>query len=195
MRNSIKQLAIFASGQGSNAAKIIAYFKNHAYIKISLIVTNNQHSKVIELAQQNGIPFYITIKENFFSANSIVSILEYHGINFIVLAGFLWKIPSKLIHSYQNKIFNVHPALLPKFGGKGMYGRHVHQAVIMAKEKESGITIHYVNEELDKGDIIFQIKYDVEFNETPESLSLKVRELEHAHYSKIIEQCIIKLTR
>ncbi len=187
---NLKHIAIFASGQGSNAAKIIEHFNHHAFIKISLIVTNNPKAKIIELAQQSGIPFHLTNKEEFFSEPSIVSLLQYHQINFIVLAGFLLKIPASLIQAYSNQIINIHPALLPKFGGKGMYGIHVHEAVIKAGEKESGITIHYVNEEVDKGNIIFQEKCNVEVGETAESLSQKVRELEHMHYSNIIEQCM-----
>lgn len=186
----IKHIAIFASGQGSNASKIIEHFNHHSFIKISLIVTNNPLAKVIELTIQHNIPFYITAKQDFFSAQSIIPVLQSYKIDFIVLAGFLWKIPLPLIQAYPNKIINLHPALLPKFGGKGMYGMYVHEAVIKAGEKESGITIHYVNEELDKGDVIFQAKCDIEANETSESLSKKVRLLEHLHYPKIIEQVL-----
>lgn len=185
-----KHIAIFASGQGSNAAKIIEYFNGHDFIRISLIVTNNPKAKIIDVAQQNGIPFHITNKEDFFSEQSIVSLLQYHQINFIVLAGFLLKIPASLIQVYPNKIINIHPALLPKYGGKGMYGMHVHDAVIKASEKESGITIHYVNEELDKGNIVFQAKCKIENGETPESLSQKIRKLEHEYYAKTIENIL-----
>lgn len=190
MESSVKHIAIFASGHGSNASKIIEYFKRHSFIKISLIVTNNPKAKVIELAQQYNIPFYIATQEDFLSEQSIVPVLNHHQISFIVLAGFLWKIPPPLIKAYPNQIINIHPALLPKFGGKGMYGMNVHEAVIKEGEKESGITIHYVNEELDRGNIIFQAKCTIERGDTAESLSQKVRTLEHLHYPIIIDQIL-----
>lgn len=191
MSKLIKNISIFASGSGSNATKIIAHFSKHSHIKVSLVVTNNPQARVIQLAEKEGLPVYITSKEEFFSPNSILSVLNYYHIKFIVLAGFLWRIPEPLIKSFPNSIVNIHPALLPKFGGKGMYGMHVHEAVIKAGEKESGISIHYVNEELDKGDIIFQAKCTINTTETPESLSEKVRELEHRHYARIIENLLL----
>lgn len=191
MKASIKHIAIFASGQGSNAAKIINYFKQHDIIKVSLILTNNPQANVIELAKQYGIPFYVTNKDEFFSTHSVVPILKYHKINFIALAGFLWKVPVSLIQAFPHQIINLHPALLPKFGGKGMYGIHVHEAVINAGERESGITIHYVNEELDKGDIVFQAKCSIDSGETADNLSLKIRKLEHAHYAITIENLLL----
>jgi phosphoribosylglycinamide formyltransferase-1 len=190
MQSSLKHIAIFASGTGSNAEKIIEYFKTHGKIKVSLIVSNNPNAKVIQLAKRESVAFYITNKEDFFYSYSILQILKAHQIDFIALAGFLWKIPVPLIQAYPNKIINLHPALLPKFGGKGMYGMNVHEAVLKAGENESGISIHYVNEELDKGDIIFQVKCKIEGNDTAETLSKKVKALEHVYYPEIIERCL-----
>ena len=152
-----QKIAIFASGTGTNAANIIKYFSNKPIAKVSLIVCNNPNAGVLKIAEANNIPSLIIEKEKFFKADAYVPELKNAAINFIVRAGFLWKIPSLIINAYRNNIINIHPALLPKHGGKGMYGNFVHDAVLSAKEKESGITIHFVDEFYDNGKIIFQI--------------------------------------
>jgi len=188
-----KKIAIFASGAGSNAKKIIEYFKGNNKIQVSLIVCNKPAAGVLQIAADAGIPVLLIEKENFFRGNAYVDELKGAGIDFIVLAGFLWKIPQPLIDVYRNKIINIHPALLPKYGGKGMFGSKVHEAVITAGEKESGITIHYVDEHYDNGDIIFQATCPVSPNDTPDSLAEKIHTLEHENFAKVVEQCVTKL--
>jgi formyltetrahydrofolate-dependent phosphoribosylglycinamide formyltransferase len=183
-------VAVFASGTGTNAQKIIDHFRHHAYIKIGLLATNKSTAGVLEIAKKEGIPALIIDKEKFFRGNAYVDELRKYGIDFIVLAGFLWKLPPPLVNAWQKRIVNIHPALLPKYGGKGLYGRHVHEAVIRAGEKESGITIHYVDEIYDHGDSIFQERVIVEKGDTPEILSKKIQALEHLHFPRIIEQVI-----
>jgi formyltetrahydrofolate-dependent phosphoribosylglycinamide formyltransferase len=185
------RLAIFASGAGSNAQKIIEQFKTNEKVLVSLIVSNKTGAGVLKIAERENIPSLILDKEKFFRGNAYVDELREQGIDFIILAGFLWKIPSALIKVFPNKIINIHPALLPKYGGKGMYGHHVHEAVIGNKEKESGITIHYVDELYDHGSIIFQAKCAVEENDTAESLAAKIHLLEHANYPVVIERLIV----
>ena len=186
----MKQIAIFASGAGSNAAKIIDHFRSHTNIKISLIVCNKPGAGVLEIAQKEGIPTLIIEKEVFFQGSAYLGELREKGVDFIVLAGFLWKIPSALVKAYPGRIINIHPALLPKFGGKGMYGRFVHEAVIEAKETETGITIHYVDELYDHGQVIFQERVPVTSEDTPETVAQKVHRLEHQHFPKIIEAVV-----
>ncbi|MCB8999152.1 MAG: phosphoribosylglycinamide formyltransferase [Bacteroidales bacterium] len=181
-----KHIAIFASGSGSNAENISRFFMNHPIIEISLILTNKPDAQVLERAKRLGIPYYIFNREEFYSSGSVIDVLKSYKIDFIVLAGFLWLIPEVLIKCFPQKIINIHPALLPKYGGKGMYGSKVHQSVIENHEKESGITIHFVNGEYDAGDIIFQAKCSVEHGETPESLAEKVHELEYEHFPRVI---------
>ena len=183
-------IAIFASGAGSNAAKIIEEFKNHPTSRIALIVCNKPGAGVLQIAANNNIPVLLIEKEQFFKGNAYVDELNNHGISFIILAGFLWKIPVKLIKAYPNNIINIHPALLPSYGGKGMYGAFVHEAVIAKKEKESGISIHYVDELYDHGNIIFQAKCTVNADDTADSLAQKIHALEHEHYPKVIAQVL-----
>lgn len=188
--NNIKQIAIFASGAGSNAKKLIEHFKNSIGIKIRLIVCNKPEAGVINIAFQENIPVLIIEKERFFRGDAYINELKEQEIDFIVLAGFLWKIPSVLVKAYQKKIINIHPALLPKYGGKGMYGHFVHEAVIANGEKESGITIHYVNENFDEGLTIFQAKCPVLPTDTPDSLAERIHHLEHTHFAKVIESVL-----
>ena len=183
-----KSIAIFASGTGSNAANIIEYFKNHPTIRVSLIVSNRADAGVIKVADVNNLPVILTEKETFFRGNAYVDELLNADISYIVLAGFLWKIPQKIIDNYQNKIINIHPALLPKYGGKGMYGNKVHEAVIASGEKESGITIHIVDEQYDNGSIIFQATCPVLYDDTPNSLAQRIHGLEYEHFPKVIER-------
>jgi phosphoribosylglycinamide formyltransferase 1 len=186
------QIAIFASGAGSNAQRIIEHFRGHAHITVALIVCNKPGAGVLHIAAQNSIPTLLIEKEKFFRGNAYTDELKAAGIDFIVLAGFLWKVPDALIQAYRGSIVNIHPALLPKYGGKGMYGAFVHAAVIGAKEPESGITIHYVDEHYDHGDIIFQAQCTVAPGDTPDSLAKKIHQLEHEHYPKVIEQLLMK---
>ncbi len=187
-----KKIAVFASGAGSNTEKIIMYFASHPSISISLIVSNKANAGVLKIAANFSIHTLVIEKEKFFTQNAYTDELKNLGIDFIVLAGFLWRIPIKLIEAYSNKIINIHPALLPKYGGKGMYGHYVHEAVIAAKEKESGITIHYVDEQYDHGNIIIQIKCSVAENDTPTSLAEKIHQLEHQFFPSTIEKCLME---
>jgi len=183
-------IAIFASGAGSNARKIIEYFENKGLrIKVSLIVCNVPGARVLEIAEEKGIPSLIINKADF-NATGYVESLKNAGIDFIVLAGFLWKVPEVLVRAYPKAIINIHPALLPKYGGKGMYGARVHEAVVAAGEKQSGITIHWVNEHYDEGAIIFQAKCSIDASDTPTSLANKIHSLEHAHFAPTIEKLL-----
>lgn len=189
VRNSkleVKKLAIFASGAGSNAKKIIEHFSGHSSVHIGLVVCNKPGAGVLQIAKDHQIPVLIIEKEQFFRGNAYVDELKAANIDFIVLAGFLWKVPAFLLHHYLGRMVNIHPALLPKYGGKGMYGHFVHEAVIANKETESGITIHFVDEEYDHGSVIFQARCDVGENDTPEILANKIHLLEHEHYPKVI---------
>ena len=203
----MQSIAIFASGAGSNAEKIIEYLAStppsprsveglgvrqivERGAEVSLIVSNKPDAGVLKIATANNIPSLIIEKEKFYRGNAYVDELKNASIDFIVLAGFLWKLPSLLIKAYPGKIINIHPALLPKYGGKGMYGHFVHEAVLAAKEKESGITIHYVDEHYDNGDIIFQVKCPVYENDSPGSLEQRIRKLEHEYYPRIVEEVV-----
>jgi formyltetrahydrofolate-dependent phosphoribosylglycinamide formyltransferase len=184
-------VAIFASGGGSNAEQIINYFSSSS-IKIALVVCNKPAAGVLQVAAKAGIPCLLIEKQQFFDGDNYLPQLQQHHIDFIVLAGFLWKVPDALIRAYPKKIINIHPALLPKYGGNGMYGRHVHEAVIANKEKQSGITIHYVDELYDHGEIIFQAACAVDDNDTAETLAKKVQVLEHEYYGKVIAETVQK---
>jgi formyltetrahydrofolate-dependent phosphoribosylglycinamide formyltransferase len=198
------QIAIFASGTGSNAQKIIERLTSAPTplrsvergattlpnIKVALIVCNNPLAGVLKIAQKENIPAIIIEKERFFRGDAYMKELREKKIDFIVLAGFLWKIPESLIEAYRGKIINIHPALLPKYGGKGMFGKALHEAVIASKEKESGITIHYVDEKYDHGKIIFQATCPVMENDTADSLALRILALEHEYYPKVIGEML-----
>jgi len=188
----MKNIAIFASGSGTNTEKIIAHFQNNEEIKIVLIVSNKADAFVLKRAEKNKIPTLILKREEFYETENIVDRLKSYSIDLIVLAGFMWLIPTSLIRAFPDKIINIHPALLPKFGGKGMYGLHVHEAVLNAKEKETGITIHYVNERYDEGKMIFQTQCNISKNDTPETLAEKVHQLEYEHYPLVIEILLIE---
>jgi phosphoribosylglycinamide formyltransferase-1 len=186
----MKQIAIFASGAGTNAARIIEHFRNHPSTRIGLIISNKPGAGVLGIAEKEGIPSIIIEKEPFFRGDAYVGELQSRNIDFVVLAGFLWKIPLALVKAYKGRIINIHPALLPKYGGKGMYGHFVHEAVIAAHEKESGITIHYVDELYDHGQVIFQARCAVTPTDTPETLAAKIHILEHRHFPLIIEDLL-----
>ncbi|NOX48208.1 MAG: phosphoribosylglycinamide formyltransferase [Chlorobi bacterium] len=185
------RLAIFASGSGTNAQQIIEHFKNSSIVGINRIYCNRKDAFVITRAQKSSIPFTVFTREDFYRSQKIIDELQGEKTDYIILAGFLWLIPLGILQKFPNKIINIHPALLPKYGGKGMFGSHVHEAVIRNQEKESGISIHFVNEKYDDGKIIFQAKCKIEEGETPETLAAKIHKLEHAHFPKIIEKTVL----
>lgn len=189
----MKKIAIFASGAGSNAQKIIDHFRNSTEVKIALIACNKPGAGVFEIAEKEGVATLLVEKESFFRGDAYVPFFKENKIDLIVLAGFLWKVPEALIQAFPRRIVNIHPALLPKYGGKGMYGQFVHAAVIAAGEKESGITIHYVDEHYDHGDIIFQATCPVTPTDTPETLATKIHQLEHRYFPEVVEQLVAKL--
>jgi len=184
------RLAIFASGEGTNAQRFIEYYKSRQDVNISLIVTGNPNAKVIKRAVDMGIPYLVIEKNAFYNTGDVVAILKQKA-DFIVLAGFMWMVPVNLIKAFPNKMVNIHPALLPKYGGKGMYGLNVHRAVIANKEKRSGITIHFVNENYDEGKIIYQAECKVEEMDTPETLANRIHALEHEYYPVIVERLLL----
>ena len=185
-----KRIAIFASGSGSNAENIYDYFKSNDKVEISLILTNNSTAKVIERASRLVIPCEIFDRETFYKTTIIVDLLKNKNIDLIVLAGFLWLIPEQLVKAFPDKIINIHPALLPKYGGKGMYGDKVHETVVGNGEKESGITIHFVNEKYDEGNIIFQAKCEVLPTDNASDLAQKIHALEYQHFPVVIERLL-----
>ena len=189
------RIAIFASGAGTNAKNIIRYFdqpERKKKVTISLIVCNRPGAAVLNIAKENNIPVLIIEKERFFNGDAYLPELKNRAIDFIVLAGFLWKLPAVLINHYPKKIMNIHPALLPKYGGKGMYGNHVHEAVIANKEMQSGISIHFADELYDHGEVIFQATCEVTGFDTAETLAGKIHLLEHTHYPVVIETVLKK---
>ncbi len=189
----MKNIAIFASGSGTNTENLIRFFRTSQLGRIRIVLTNRSEAGVIERVQSLGIESIVFTREQFYDSNEVIELLFERDIDFIVLAGFLWLVPDILLESYENKIVNIHPALLPKHGGKGMYGNHVHQAVIDAGEKESGISIHYVNREYDEGDIIFQAHCAVEPDDTPATLAGRIHELEYVHFPVVIENLLKEL--
>jgi phosphoribosylglycinamide formyltransferase-1 len=184
------KLAIFASGSGTNAQRIIEYFKGHSDISVCLVLSNNPKAYVIDRSLKLGIPHVIFNREEFYNQSKIYDDLAAMEIDYLILAGFLWLIPPNLLSAFSGKILNIHPALLPKFGGRGMYGQKVHEAVIAAGEKESGITIHLVNEHYDEGQIIFQAKCELFPKDTPADVAAKVHELEYHHFPEVIERFV-----
>ena len=189
----MKKIAVFASGSGSNTQKIIEYFNQKPVAKVEMILSNKKDAYVLERAKNHNIPSYTFTRDEFYSSDKILNLLTGHNIDLIVLAGFLWLIPENLLRKYPNRIINIHPALLPGYGGKGMYGMRVHEAVVANREVWSGITIHYVNEHYDEGNIIFQIKCKIEPNDNAEAIATKVHELEYEHFPKVIEVILNKL--
>lgn len=185
------KVAIFASGSGTNAENIALYFASNPKIEISLIISNKKDAYVLERAKKLGIPSYTFSKSEIEDATFVLDTLKEYEIDFIVLAGFLLKVPQPVLDAYPNKIVNIHPALLPKYGGKGMYGDAVHKAVVAAKETKSGITIHYINDRYDEGDIIFQASCEVLPDDSPEDVAQKVHKLEYEHFPRIIESIIL----
>ncbi len=183
-------LVLFASGTGSNVLNIIQYFKSKPEINVSAVFCNNKNAKVIEKSKKENIDVFVFTKEELLEKDLVLEKLRDYSADFIVLAGFLLKIPHSIIHAYPNKILNIHPALLPKYGGKGMYGMHVHEAIVQNNEIESGITIHYVNQNYDEGAIVFQTKCPVSKNDSAEDVAAKIHDLEMKHFPKVIEETI-----
>ncbi|MGE6221216.1 MULTISPECIES: phosphoribosylglycinamide formyltransferase [Pedobacter] len=190
-----KRIAIFASGSGSNAQKIMEHFKRSTEAEVALVLTNNPESYVLQRADSFEIPSHIFDRQEFYQTDEVLDLLKNLDIDLIVLAGFLWLIPQNLLKEYPGRIINIHPALLPKFGGKGMYGDNVHKAVIAAGETEGGITIHYVNEHYDEGEFIYQAKYRIEKDDNLEMIKFKGQQLEHLHYPRVVEMLIRKIKK
>ncbi len=187
----MKRVVILASGSGSNAENIFSYFEGGGTVMVAAILTNKKTAKVLERAERLGIPAYYFNRQAFSGSNSIVEVIKGLRPDLIILAGFLWKIPTSLITAFPNKIINIHPALLPKYGGKGMYGNKVHQAVKENSEPETGITIHYVNENYDEGGIIFQAKTAVKASDSVDDIAEKVHQLEYEHFPKVIDKLLM----
>ncbi len=188
------QIAVFASGSGTNAQNIAETFLAHPVIRISLIISNKADALVLERAERMKIPSVVITAAAFREGSHVLEVLKAYKIDFIVLAGFLLLLPPALIREYPGRIINIHPALLPGYGGKGMYGRHVHEAVLAAGDKESGISIHFVNESYDEGRLIFQARCPVYESDTPDTLAERVHRLEYAHYPRIVEKLVMKMT-
>ncbi len=189
----MKRIAIFASGSGSNAEKIADYFAGSTDVSIDLIVSNNPKAGVIDRARRLHIPVLLFDRTTFYQTDRITQLLQQQGIDLIVLAGFMWLMPAGLVQAFPNRIVNIHPALLPKFGGKGMYGHFVHEAVVAAQDTESGITIHFVNEHYDEGAPIFQANCPVAPTDTPDDVARKVQALEHDHYPRVVAEVLATL--
>jgi phosphoribosylglycinamide formyltransferase-1 len=188
-----KRIAIFASGSGSNAQKIMEHFKRNSEAEVVLILTNNPQAYVLQRADNFEIPAHIFTRKEFYETDDVIRLLKNLEVDLIVLAGFLWLVPMSVLKAFPNKIINLHPALLPKFGGKGMYGDHVHKAVLAAGEDESGITIHFASENFDEGEIIHQSKFKIEPGDNLEVIKFKGQQLEHLHFPKAIESLLKKM--
>ena len=187
----MKKIAIFASGSGTNAQNIISFFKRDSSAQVSLVLSNSPKAIVLDRARRHKIRTCVFDRKQFVSEKGVLKILQAYHIDLLVLAGFLWKLPKILLSHYVGNTINIHPSLLPKYGGRGMYGKHVHSAVVANKERESGITIHHVNEHYDDGAIIFQAKCRVLESDTAEDVAKKVQILEQEHFPKIIKQIIV----
>jgi phosphoribosylglycinamide formyltransferase-1 len=185
-----KKIAIFASGSGTNAEKIMSYFQHHELGEVSLVLSNKPDAYVLERARKYNVPTHVFDRERFYNSTEVLDLMTSTGISLVVLAGFLWLVPTDLIRAFPDRMINIHPALLPKYGGKGMYGRYVHEAVLKNKEKESGISIHFVNEVYDDGKIIRQEKCEVKPDDTPETLAQRIHLLEYRYYPLVIEELL-----
>jgi len=189
------RLAIFASGSGSNAQRLAEYFAGSGIAEVSVVYCNNPDAFVLQRAQLLGLPSVLIKRDTFYADNAVVEDLKSREIDWVILAGFLWLVPDSILKAFPGRVINIHPALLPLYGGKGMYGMKVHQAVIAAREAESGITIHYVNEKYDEGGIIFQAKCTIENGDTPEMLAAKIHELEYEHFPRVVEKLIMSASQ
>ncbi len=189
----MNNIAIFASGSGTNAENLVRFFRTSQFGQVRVVLTNRSDAGVLDRAQSLNVESLVFTREQFYASRKVLDLLVERDIDYIVLAGFLWLVPSYLLLPFENKIVNIHPALLPKYGGKGMYGSRVHKAVIEAGELESGITIHYVNPEYDEGDIIFQARCDIDSDESPDSLAKKIHELEYEYFPNVVEGLLKEL--
>jgi phosphoribosylglycinamide formyltransferase-1 len=192
MKSKVKHIVIFASGSGSNAQQIVEYFSASDFARVIMIYSNRADAYVLQRACKMNIPTVVFDRTDFYDTDLIFNQLDKLNPDLIVLAGFLWRVPEKIVHAFPKRIVNIHPALLPKYGGKGMYGERVHQAVIENREKESGITIHYVNERYDEGAYILQAVCEINADDTHETLAQKVHSLEYKYYPKTIEQVLLR---
>lgn len=184
------QIALFASGAGSNARNIIEYFQGSETVRVALVVSNKKDAGVLPMAQAYGVPTHIVGRQSFYESTEILEVLEQHEVDFVALAGFLWLIPDYLVRAFPRRIVNIHPALLPRYGGKGMYGMHVHEAVQAAGETETGMTIHYVNEQYDEGDILFQARCPVAPGDSAADIARNVLALEHRHFPEVLARLL-----
>lgn len=189
-QRKMKNIAIFASGSGTNAENIAACFKDHPRVRVQLILSNKPDAFVLKRAEKFNIPTFVFNRQQLYHTDEVLRILQEYRIDLIVLAGFLWLVPGNILSAFPNSIINIHPALLPKYGGKGFYGMVVHEAVIGSGDSESGITIHFVNECYDAGQIIFQARCPVDVTDTPETLAMKVHALEYKYFPEIIEKLL-----
>ncbi|CAM1334220.1 phosphoribosylglycinamide formyltransferase [Tenacibaculum aestuariivivum] len=187
----MKRIVILASGSGTNAENIIKYFQNSKIARVTHVLSNNEHAKVFDRCERLNIDASLFDKESFIKDDTVLTFLQIEA-DIVILAGFLWRIPSKIVQEFPNKIINIHPALLPKYGGKGMYGMNVHQAVKQNNETETGITVHYVNENYDEGAIIFQAKTNLLPSDSAHDIATKIHLLEQEHFPKVIQQEILK---
>jgi phosphoribosylglycinamide formyltransferase-1 len=185
-----KKIVVLASGNGTNAERIITFFRENGLAEVTLVITNNPKAGILERCKRLGVKSKIASREDFYTCNQVLEWLKNEQPDLIVLAGFLWLIPAEIIRAFRDRIINIHPALLPAYGGKGMYGHHVHEAVIAAKEEKSGITIHFINEKYDQGDILFQADTLITPDDTPESLAEKIHQLEYQYFPEIIESLL-----
>lgn len=189
----MKKIAILASGSGTNAENLINYFRTKPLGEVEIVLTNKPEAGVIQRAKSLNVETVVFNREQFYEGNIIVDLMKERGIDMVVLAGFLWLVPSGLISAFEGRIVNIHPALLPKYGGKGMYGKHVHKAVVESGDTKSGITIHYVNQQYDDGGIIFQAICEVQEGDTPEALAERIHSLEHKHFPAVVESLLDQL--
>lgn len=190
MQDTPVNIAIIASGTATNARNITKFFKDNNNVKVALLLTNRPDSGIPDIARQYDIPYYVFNREELYQSDKVVQMLRTSNIQLVILAGFLWLVPANLIQAYRNKILNIHPALLPKYGGKGMYGMRIHSTIKENKEKETGITIHLVDEEYDKGPILHQSTVEIHPDDTAEDIARKVHELEYQYYPKVIADYI-----
>jgi len=188
----MKHIAVFASGTGTNAENLIRYFRNHPYCRVNLVLCNKPGAGVLDRAARLGVGSVVFTRHDFYETTRVLDLLKEHRIDFIVLAGFLWLIPQPILEVYPGRIVNIHPALLPAYGGKGMYGQRVHEAVIKNGDKKSGVTVHLVNEEYDAGNILFQAECDVLPGDTCDTLARRVHQLEYEYYPRVVEEWISK---
>ena len=189
----MKNIAIFASGSGTNAENLIRFFRTSTYGRVSIVLSNRKDAGVIDRAQSLDVETFVFNREQFYHSDDLLNLLFERDIDFVVLAGFLWLVPDNLLHAFENKMLNIHPALLPKYGGKGMFGQHVHAAVLKNQESESGITIHLVNRNYDEGSIVFQARCEVKVDDTPDTLASRIHQMEYEHFPLVVEKLLKEL--